>query len=189
MRDPQTVSLRGDTPDGEYRIMVSLIETPTGARAPAREIGTVVVQGRAHYFGAPSPAHPSAAQLGDLARFVGYDLNYDQRTLRLVLYWQALATSDTSYTVFVHAVDTNEIIRAQRDQIPGAGAYPTTTWVKGEYLIEAYDLAVTHDVPPGEYFIRIGMYDAKTGRRLPALDVMNPLIGSHILLPTRIVVQ
>jgi uncharacterized membrane protein len=189
VRDPQTVSLRGDTPDGEYRIMVSLIETPTGARAPAREIGTVVVQGRAHYFGAPSPAHPSAAQLGDLARFVGYDVNYDQRTLRLVLYWQALATSDTSYTVFVHAVDTNEIIRAQRDQIPGAGAYPTTTWVKGEYLIEAYDLAVPHDVPPGEYFIRIGMYDAKTGRRLPALDVMNPLIGSHILLPTRIVVQ
>jgi hypothetical protein len=119
--------------------------------------------------------------LGDLARLVGYDLTYDARALRVVLYWHALAPSETSYTVFVHVVDTNGTLRAQGDQIPGTGAYPTTTWVKGEYLVDVYDIALARDAPPGEYAIRIGMYDAATGARLPVFDGNN-LIGDYIQL-------
>jgi len=189
VRDPQTITLRGSAPDGDYRIAVALIDAATGTRTPTHEIGTIVAQGRTHYFGAPSPSNKSNARLGDLARLVGYDLKYDQRALRLVLYWQALAPSETAYTVFVHVVDANGTIRAQGDHIPGAGAYPTTTWIKGEYLVDVYDITIPRDAPSGEYSFRIGMYDAATGARLLAFDVMNPLIGNYILPPTRITVQ
>jgi len=176
VRDPQTLLLRGDPPDGEYRIAVALLDPATGARTAARAIGTIRVQGRARYFGAPTPAQPFDARLDDLARLVGYDLNDDARALRLVLYWRALASSEISYTVFVHLVDANGALLAQADQIPGAGAYPTTTWVEGEYLVDVYDLAR----PPGAYAIRIGMYDATTGARLPAFDANGQLIGDSI---------
>ncbi|MCI0478353.1 MAG: hypothetical protein L0Y55_19095, partial [Anaerolineales bacterium] len=175
VRDPQTLTLRGDAPDGDYRIVIALIDPATGARTASREIGKIAAQGRAHYFGAPTPAHKSGARLGDLAQLVGYDLNYDPRALRVVLYWHVLASSETSYTVFVHLVDANGATRAQGDQIPGAGAYPTTTWVKGEYLVDVYDISIL----PGDYTIRIGMYDATTGARLPAFDANGQPLGDY----------
>jgi 4-amino-4-deoxy-L-arabinose transferase-like glycosyltransferase len=191
VRDPQTITLRGDAPDGDYRLAVALIDPITNARTSPREIGTIVVRGRAHYFGAPSPPNKSDARLGDVARVVGYDVNYDQRAVQLALYWQALATSDVSYTVFVHVIDANGKTRAQGDQIPGTGAYPTTTWVKGEYLVDAYNISISRDAPPGEYSIRIGMYDAATGARLPTFtfDEKNQSVSDYILLPTRITVR
>ncbi len=188
-RDPQTITLRGDAPDGEYRIVVALVDATTGARTSAREIGSIIAQGRAHYFGAPAPSNKFDARFDDIARLIGYDVQTDQRAVRVVLYWQALATRETSYTVFVHVVDANGATRAQGDQIPGVGAYPTTTWVKGEYLVDVYDISVPRDAPPGEYSIQIGMYDAATGARLPAFNENNQAVGDYIQLSTRITVR
>ncbi|MCX7840954.1 MAG: hypothetical protein N2559_16080, partial [Anaerolineae bacterium] len=134
VRDPQTILLRGNTPDGEYRLLVAWNDPTAGTTTRAREIATLAVRGRTRYFGAPTPTHRVNARLGDVAQLVGYDLVHGARALRVVLYWRALSTTDTSYTVFVHVVDASGTIRAQGDQIPGAGAYPTTTWLTGEYL-------------------------------------------------------
>ncbi len=186
VRDPQTLMLHGDAPDGDYRLVVALVDSADDARASPREIGKLTAQGRAHYFGAPTPAQTMDVRFGELARVIGYDLYSDPRATRLVLYWHALASTQTSYTVFVHILDADGTRRAQRDQIPGAGAFPTTTWVKGEYLADAYDIAIPRDAPPGEYTIILGMYDAATGARLAAFDALGQPIGDHSKLPTRI---
>ena len=109
-------------------------------------------------------------------------MGYDVLQSRIVLYWQAAASTPTSYTVFVHLVDDAGTMRAQRDQIPGAGAFPTTSWVKGEYLVDVYDIPIS----PGDFKIRIGMYDASTGARVPVLDANNQPIGDYSELATRI---
>ena len=184
VRDPQTLTLRGDAPDGEYRLVIALID-PTGARTPPREIGAIAAKGRAHYFGAPAPANRSDARFGDSAQLVGYELQSDARVAHMTLYWRALAASETAYTVFVHLVDANGVLRAQGDQIPGAGTYPTTTWVKGEYLADGYTIAA----PPGEYAIRIGMYDAATGARLPVFAATGQPVGDYSELATRVTVR
>ncbi len=177
VRDPRTLVLRGDTPDGDYRIVV---QDNNGSRAA--DIGTLRVQGRPHYFGAPAPAQKFEARYGEGARLTGYDMLRDGNTLHLVLYWQSLAPMQTGYTVFVHALDGSGRIAGQRDHIPGEGAYPTTSWVKGEYLVDEY--AIT--LPAGEnYVIEIGMYDAATGARLPVFDASNQSLGDHAILPTR----
>lgn len=178
VRDPQTITVRGDTPDGDYRIVVTLVEPTSNARTQSRIVGSLTVKGRPHYFGAPSPSNQFDARLGNVAHLIGYEIIAPQR---IVLYWHALTTSDTSYKVFVHLVDANGIIHAQRDQIPGAGEYPTASWVKDEYLVDVYDV----DAPPGEYTIRLGMYEPATNVRLPVFDALNQPMGDSIELPTR----
>jgi hypothetical protein len=194
VRDPQTLTLRGDTPDGDYRIVVALVDAnnarvKTADGRDSIQVGTVAVKSRPHYFGAPTPLQSFTARFGDTARLIGYDLAYEQRAVQLTLYWQALAPTQTSYTVFVHLLDTNGTMRAQRDQIPGVGTYPTTSWLKGEYLIDVYNVSIPPDAPPGDYRIAIGMYDATTNMRLPAFDANSQPIGDHNELPTRIRVR
>ncbi len=185
VRDPQAITLRGDTPDGIYRIHVLLNDPASQVRGQSIEIGNLNVKGRSHYFGVPSPSNKIDMRFGDIAQLVGYDVVENQRAVRIVLYWQARAWSETSYKVFVHLVDANGTLRAQRDQVPGNGAFPTTSWVKGEYLVDVYDI----DAPSGDYAIRIGMYDPGSNLRLAVFDVANRVIGDYSELSTRISIK
>ncbi len=185
IRDPQTITLRGNAPDGDYTIALTLI-TPATNTHKTRIIGAFTAKGRPHYFGAPTPQYPSDTRIGEIARLVGYDIRADQRTIQVVLYWRALGTTPTSFTGFAHLVDANGTLRAQRDQIPGAGATPTTTWVKDEYLVDVYAIPLPLDAPPGNYRIEIGMYDAATGARLTISDANNQPLGDSSLLPIHI---
>jgi hypothetical protein len=182
VRDLQTITLRGDTPDGNYRLTVAMIDLAHNTRTPSVDVGTVSVKGRPHYFGAPSPSTRIDARLGNVAQIVGYDASTNQRAVRIVLYWHALGTSDTSYKAFVHLLDANNVIAAQGDHIPGAGTYPTPSWVQGEYLVDVYDI----DAPPGEYTIEIGMYNPADNVRLPVFDAANQPVGDHLFLPGKI---
>ncbi len=193
IRDPQTLIVYGDAADGNYRVALALedargtrIKTLDGRDAIA--LGTVAVKNRAHYFGAPATAHPADARIGDLARLVGYDAQFDpaRQSARIVLYWQSLGAPRLSFSGFVHLYDSNDQLIAQRDQIPGAGAFPTTSWVKDEYLVDLYDIELPANAPRGIYKIRVGMYDANIGARAPILNRSNQIVGDYIELSTRI---
>jgi hypothetical protein len=58
--------------------------------------------------------------------------------------------------------------------------------VAGEFIIDEYELVVEADAPPGEYILEVGMYDASTGERLPALDMEGKVLDNRIVLPTKI---
>ncbi|HEX7587425.1 MAG TPA: hypothetical protein VF478_03835, partial [Anaerolineae bacterium] len=187
VRDPQTITLTSDTPDGEYNLAVAFIDPANPAASLRRVVGTLTVRGRPHYFGAPAPAQTLDARFGDVARLVGYDLGNDTGTVRFVLYWQDLKATSTPYKVFVHVVGSDGTIITQSDQIPGSGAFPTTSWVKGEYLVDLHQITIP--LPPGSpngYQVRIGMYDPATGGRLGVSDASNNNLGDYIQLPTRI---
>jgi hypothetical protein len=184
VRDPQSFTLRGDTPDGDYRIVATFIDPAKNTRTRTAIAGTITVQNRPRYFGAPTPAHIVNAQFGDMAKLVGYDASVQGNKIKLILWWQSLGTTPTSYKVFVHAMDSNGNIRAQNDQIPGNGTLPTTSWVKSEYLGDLNEL----NAPNGEYRLRIGLYDPKTNARLPVFDTSNQPLGDYIDFSTRITV-
>ncbi|MCL4393577.1 MAG: glycosyltransferase family 39 protein [Chloroflexi bacterium] len=185
VKDPHLISVRADTPDGSYGLFAGIAQGVTTKPISMAQVGYVTVRGRPHYYEAPAPAAALAAQFGSTAKLIGYDLSNDNRNIRLVLYWHALETSNTSYTVFVHVLDSSQVIRAQQDHVPGDGAFPTTSWVKGEYLADLYQLQIPADAAPGGYIVEIGMYDAKTGIRLP----VQPGGGDSVLLPTSIAVS
>ncbi|MGE5262200.1 MAG: glycosyltransferase family 39 protein [Acidobacteriota bacterium] len=185
VRDPQTFTPRADTPDGSYNILVTLLNLQNQSTGPGAIIGNIQVKGRPHYFGAPTPSHAQSARFGEVANLLGYDITVERRSIHIALYWKASASTATSYTIFAHVVDPNGQIVGQQDQIPGNGAYPTTSWVKGEYLIDEYDIAFSTDSDPNNLQIEIGLYDARTGERLPVFDDAGQPAGDHINIGVR----
>ena len=82
----------------------------------------------------------------------------------LQLYWHTNTSPTADYTVFVHLIDADGNLVAQADSPPATGAYPTSLWDSGETIIDTRTLP---DLPPGQYTLRLGLYDPTTGQRLP----------------------
>jgi hypothetical protein len=184
LRDWHDLYLAPDTPTGDYRLTLQVLE---GRKAIGHaSLGVVEVRGRPHQFDVPEIQHPLEARLGDGVLFLGYDMGSDDvkpgDTLELILYWQALQELQVSYTVFAHLLDVKNQIWGQIDSIPGRGDAPTTGWIPGETITDEYQLVVDPEAPPGEYIIEIGMYDANTGERLPAYGGAEESVGDRILL-------
>ena len=133
--------------------------------------------------------------LGSKVSLYGYDLSAGVvrpgETLYLTLYWQALDTMDTSYTVFTHLLDSGSQMRGQMDSLPVGGARPTTGWVPEEYIRDEYELVVQPEALPGDYVIEVGMYDASTAdfQRLPLLDGEGNVADDRIILETVVQVE
>ena len=157
-------------------------------RAPEDYIvlADVEVRGRPHDYTPPSPRYPLDVQIGPFARLIGYDLEVpDPRPggrITLTLYWQATASADEEYTVFIHLLDQEGRFRGQVDAPPGDGAYPTTGWLPGEYLVDRYTLTIAPDASPGPHVLEVGMYLPDTGARLPVRDAAGQPLGDRVLL-------
>jgi len=134
----------------------------------------------------PPMEHPLSAKLGNMVQLLGYDLSSHRLkphdTLQLTLYWQALNKMETNYTVFTHLLDEDNHIRGQKDNWPVNNTYPTTEWIKGEIVVDRYDIMVDRGAPPGQYTVEIGMYDLATDERLPVLNAQGRVKDNAILL-------
>src|SRR5262249_49618142 len=105
--------------------------------------------------------------------------------LTVKLRWRGAAQMQQAYKVFVHVLDpTGQSVVAQRDAEPQGGAAPTTSWVVGEALDDAYELALPSGTVAGEYPVEAGVYEPKSGERLSLANGDNRLI-----LDTRVRVQ
>jgi 4-amino-4-deoxy-L-arabinose transferase-like glycosyltransferase len=104
------------------------------------------------------------ATLGDFARLIGYDLSQSDvspgETVTVDLYWRGLGTTPTSLTVFVHLVNEAGETVAQADAPPLHGDYPTTAWQPNIDVVDPHALTLPDDLPPGEYTLLVGFYDA-----------------------------
>jgi hypothetical protein len=109
-------------------------------------------------------------EFADKIVLVGYGAEQTARagdSLRVRLYWRALAAMSEDYTVFVHLVDTSGKTIAQKDDQPQRGTYPTSFWGAGETVADEYVLTLPRDALSGEYRIHVGIYRAGDGARLP----------------------
>jgi hypothetical protein len=136
----------------------------------------------------PAATLEETARLGDRIELLAAEGDDGQippgGTLSVALYWRALASMDTSYTVFVQMIDEAGIKAGQVDRIPCNDGCPTTTWRTGDLVGERYDLAIGADTPPGQYRIISGMYDLATGENLPWLDAQGDSLGNYLMLGT-----
>jgi len=176
---------------GKARLRARVADEQGNFVGPTVVLMTLEVEETERIFEPPSPQYTLAeGSLGGLVSLVGYDLTVDSvrpgDSFKLVLYWWALAPIDRSYTVFTHLLDRENQVRGQKDSLPVGGARPTIGWVPGEFIIDEYELVVEADAPPGEYILEVGLYDASTGERLPALDTEGRVLDNRIVLPTKI---
>ncbi len=158
---------------GEYKLSLRFNEA--GAPDDALlilPIGDFQIEGWPRQFDPPQPSINLEADFNQQAILNGADVATAAvtpgATLNVTLHWQAVNEFDEDYTAFVHLINNEAgALYGQADQTPGGGAYPTTGWLSGEYLRDEYTLTVSETAPVGEYRLLAGMYNPRTGERLP----------------------
>jgi hypothetical protein len=129
--------------------------------------------------------NPLEANFGEKTTLMGYAL--DRRvarpgeTVRLTLYWQALAPFERNYSVFVHVLGEDDQRWAWSSSYPVQGQAPTRSWQPGQVIEDAYELTIGETTPPGFYDIEVGM-SAKDVGRLPVVAQDGHQLDSRVLL-------
>ncbi|MGQ9681632.1 MAG: glycosyltransferase family 39 protein [Anaerolineae bacterium] len=169
-----SLPISADAASGTALLGVELISPRGPANGPVR-LAEVKVTGSVHVFEIPRMQQTRKETLGEVVRLLGFDIEpataaRPGQTLRLTLYWQALAPMKTGYTVFTHVLDAPGNYVAGHDSVPANGAYPTTSWVLHEVITDLHPIALPADLAPGQYFLEVGLYDPASGVRLPAYD-------------------
>ncbi|MCL4396027.1 MAG: hypothetical protein M1482_14695, partial [Chloroflexi bacterium] len=161
----------------------------------ALDLAPFTVEKTDRIFVKPNDQFAQNANFNNLLSLVGYNLSATTAkagdTLKVTLDWQARSKMDKGYTVFVHLLDKDSKVVAQKDAQPVNGARPTTGWVSNEYIPDTYELPIKPDTAPGSYQIELGWYDAKdpSFARLQVLDDTGAPAGDHVILSTPVVIQ
>jgi 4-amino-4-deoxy-L-arabinose transferase-like glycosyltransferase len=100
----------------------------------------------------------------------------------LTLMWHARGRQDRDWTVFIHLVDADETIVAEDNTPPLSGAFPMTQWVAGDWVRDTHTLTIPAGLPPGEYRLRIGLFDQITNERAGVFSRGGRLLGDHHLV-------
>jgi hypothetical protein len=122
---------------------------------------------------------PRIVDVQDKVTLLGYDLD-DRRAapnsmVVLTLYWQAVEVVNLPYKIFVHLVGPGDTLWAQSDDVPACGTRPTQGWQVGQAVVDRHVIRLPVDAPPGDYLLRVGLYEPQTGLPMDLLDVMgNP---------------
>jgi hypothetical protein len=195
--DPVVVPVRLDAAavaPAAVSVEVGLYDLATGARLSAADaaghpvefpvVGRLKLSPRQWLPVAPAVTDYRA--FGNEIALLGYDVPSTARPgnpLEFTLYWQAEARPARDYTVFVHLLDGAGKLVAQADGQPLEGRYPTALWEAPEALADRRSLALPADLAPGEYALRVGLYDLGDGSRLPVLNEAGDRVGDSVALP------
>jgi hypothetical protein len=96
----------------------------------------------------------------------------------LTAHWRVEPGLGTDVTIFVHLLDASGTVVIQADGYPLLGLLPFWLWEPGEVM---RDVRHFDPMPPGEYTIRLGLWELATGEHWLATDHQDGVI----LLPVR----
>jgi hypothetical protein len=189
--DGHELTLPANIAPGYLRVELGFFDGETQALVPSYVAGTQTPRGEfvaVGYVGVglagKQPARlDDAPVLGEQiklagARLQGVDLRdgeiiqltyqaEDVPVLPLMLAWQATRPLDIDYIALVHLVAPDGTLAKQFDRAPLQGVVPLPLWRTGDPLLDAYELEIPPDLPPGEYKLLVGLYDLSTLTRLP----------------------
>lgn len=90
--------------------------------------------------------------------------------------WHALEQLDRPWQQFVHIVDASGAIVAERNVQPFDGAFPTTAWVRGDWIRDTPRVSL-EGVSPGRYTVRVGLWDEQRGVLQAVFDRTGEQLG------------
>jgi len=191
VRDWSAPRVPANVADGKYAVKLAvarsneLLGSTILPFAPTVvDLGQIEIKNRVRVMTAPTVARSLDAVFDKTMKLIGYDVKLDsqQKSAQVILYWRALASMNTSYTVFVHLLDAQNKVVASGDAAPSNGEFPTTGWLENEYITDAHTM-VLGDVPPGTYSIEIGVYNAAMGTRLKLSEGTDRILFPPIQVP------
>lgn len=189
------IDLPPDIEGGHYTLAARLVDSETheplvGKRAWSPRTHEWVVIGRAEVLPwplmteVPAMEHEVDGQFGAAIHLLGYGSTGHLTPggeLSVTLYWWAEAPVDASYHVFVHLVDEVDNLAAQADGIPGSWLRPTTTWRKGEVIVDQHTVDLPADLSQHAYRLYVGLYEPEA-QRLPVVSGEEIVPDGRLLL-------
>jgi hypothetical protein len=157
----------GHVSEGRYALTARLVAQDGSPIGEPHQVGSLNLRVPSRSFDLPAPLFPANAFWQNGITLLGYDLALRDQTVILTLYWQPQESISGNLTVFVHLINSGGVILAQLDRFPVEGARPTAGWLPGEILADQYLLPVIPEALPDLDQIRLGLYDAETGLRVP----------------------
>lgn len=93
--------------------------------------------------------------------------------------WQAQQALDARYKIFVHLLDQNGRLVAQKDSEPEP---MTFNWSAGELITTQHGILIPANVPSGTYSLVVGLYDvADPTQRLSTLDQAGNSVDAYLI--------
>ncbi len=111
-------------------------------------------------------------QLGELAGLTGESFQVlPGSVLSITLRWLALKQNSIDARVLLQVIDqdTGKVI-AQDDHQPDGGWFPTSYWLTGDVIDDAFQIKLPDGVNANRVSLGVGMYIAQSGQRLQAID-------------------
>ena len=187
------------TPPGAYHIEIGMYRADTGQRLPifaadGRALGDRLLLGPVQVVKAAVPPsleelaiqHPTTLNFEARTplQLLGYDLHrlgqaatdVDFRpgdVLHLTLYWQSGEQPSDDLVVAIHVIGRDGRLLLRRENRPADGHYPTFLWEAQEIVRDQHKIPLG-GLPPGEYHLTIGIYDALGTRPLLAHGTVKP---------------
>lgn len=87
-------------------------------------------------------------------------------SLQLTLHWRAQGPTTRPLHVFAQALDERGVLVAGWDGVPSGGFAASTTWLRGQLVVDRVVLTLPEGVPLEPLRLIGGLYDTTTGQRL-----------------------
>lgn len=139
-------------------------DPPPGSVVANRTLVTLIVSSGSRI--------PTGANFGGQILLSAYEIPRLQyrpgESISLTFFWQAVAAPATDYVMFVHFTTPQGGIVSQLET--QGTVRPTGQWNVGEIMVEPYQLPIPPTTLPGDYQLRVGLYNPATKARLPILE-------------------
>lgn len=140
----------------------------------------------------PTPLSVRVADLAELqsVRLTAPDPLLPGEVVEVSLTWRPLRRTDRPLSVFLHLIDSDGVLAAQRDTWPGLGNAPTTVWRTLQPFTDTYRIFIPETAyTPTDLTLTVGLWDPATGQRQPLTDDDQPIgdaltLGQFALSPT-----
>jgi len=175
---PDTVHLEiyPGTPSGSYHVEVILLRLQNGQKISPLDGSEVLIGPLEVPFDSKLTRefldiqHRMDALLAQSVLLIGYNVaggTNRGEMLSFTAFWECLSPMQESFKVFIHVVDREGNLLAQKDNEPVTGFYPTSKWHVGQIIRYQYDILFPDDSGVTAAGLRVGMYLPTTGKRLP----------------------
>ena len=106
----------------------------------------------------------SDAMFDSLATLLGYEISEDKvkpgESIDIDLYWEVNNKPPGDYLLFVHLINDEGAIIAQRDTHPGLGNFPSSQWEVGDRFTDSVRMYLPETAyAPGHAELSAGLYD------------------------------
>ncbi len=118
---------------------------------------------------AAPPPEPLNIEVGNVIRILDYHISpaavRPGQQINVTVTWEVIRPTPVPYAVFVHVVDSQGILIAQRDTYTGLGSYPSIWWRPGHIFTETYRVFLPETTyAPEQARIELGLYNPDAGR-------------------------